>query len=182
MNMFDRISKSTLMKGALAIAAVAMLVVMNLAIAAPTYAQAPTPQANRPDPRKDMRERQFKREQTWFNTQTKTLPGAETIATKVQNYIDAQNAQGKDTSSLTTALATFNAQVATAQSSHDAAGTLISAHAGFDDNGMVTDLQQASQTVINVRKSLMDAHKTLRQAVIDLRNSIRAYRQANPQS
>ena len=104
--MIDRISKSTLAKGALAIAAVLMLVVMNLSIAAPTYAQGPTPQENRPDPRKDIRERQFKREQTWFDTQTKTLTGAGTIATKVQNFIDAQNALGKDTSSLVAALAT----------------------------------------------------------------------------
>lgn len=180
--MIDRIGKSTSAKGAFAIAAVLMLVAMNLAIAAPTYAQGPTPQTNRPDPRKDMRERQFKREQTWFDAQTKSLTDAGTIATKVQDYINAQNALGKDTSSLVAALATFNSQVATAQSSHDSAGTLISAHAGFDANGTVTDLQQAAQTVVNARKSLRDAHQTLRQAVIDLRNAIRAYRQANPQS
>lgn len=180
--MSDRIRKSTLTKGALAIAAVLVLVVMNLAIAAPTYAQSPAPQTNRPDPRKDMRERQFKREQTWFNGQTKVLADTGTIATKTQNYIDAQNALGKDTSSLVAALATFNSQVATAQSSHDAAGALIRAHAGFDANGTVTDLTQASQTVIDTRKSLLDTRKTLRQAVVDLRNAIRAYRQANPSS
>lgn len=182
MNMLNRIRKSTLTKGALAIAAGLMLVVMNLALAAPTYAQAPTPQANRADQRKDMRERQFKREQTWFDTQTKTLAGAGTIANKTQSYIDAQNALGKDTSSLVAALATFNSQVATAQSSHDAAGALISTHAGFDANGAVTDLKQAAQTVIDTRRSLMDVHKTLRQAVVDLRTAIRAYRQANPRS
>jgi hypothetical protein len=91
--MLDRITQSTLTKGTLAIAAVLMLVIMNLSFAAPTYAQAPTPQANRPNSRNDMRERQFKREQTWFDTQTKALTHARTIATKVQSYIDARDIQ-----------------------------------------------------------------------------------------
>lgn len=177
--MIDRIAKSKLIKGTLAIAAVVMVVVMNLAIAAPTYAQGPS-QSNRPDPRKDVRERQFKREQTWFNDQTNRLATAKTIATKTQDYINAQNALGKDTSSLVAALSTYNTRIASAQSSHDAAGTLIAAHAGFDANGQVINLAQASQTVTGVRKSLMDAHQTLRQAGVDLRNAVRAYRQANP--
>lgn len=82
--MFNRIAKSKMFTGILAAAAVLMLVAMNLAIAAPTYAQGPT-LASRPDPRKDARERQFKREQTWFNDQTNRLATAKTIATKTQN-------------------------------------------------------------------------------------------------
>jgi hypothetical protein len=179
MTMLDRIAKSKLIKGTLAIAAVVMLVVTNLAIAAPTYAQGPTP-TSRPDPRKDARERQFKQEQTSFKDQTNRLATAKTIATKTQDYINAQNALGKDTSSLVAALATYNTRIASAQSSHDAAGTLITAHAGFNATGQVVDLAQASKTVTDVRKALMDAHQTLRQAGVDLRNAIRAYRQANP--
>lgn len=176
--MFDRIAKSRLFTGVLVGTAVLMLLAMNLAIAAPTSAQGPS-QSNRPDPRKDARERQFEREQTWFDDQTKRLADASVVATKTQDYVKAQNALGKDTSSLVAALATYNSQLATAQSSHNAAGTLISAHSGFDANGTVTNLAQATQTVIDLRHSLMDAHQVLRQAGQDLRKAIRTYRQAN---
>ncbi len=179
--MFDRFTKSRKFAGVLAVVAAIMLVMTDLAIATPTYAQGPTP-SNRPDPRRDVRERQFKREQDWYNDQTKRLADANTIATKVQDYINAQNAKGKDTSSLVAALATYNSQISAAQGSHDTAGTLITAHAGFDANGKVIDLQLATQTVRDVRQSLMDAHLTLRQAGQDLRNAIRAYRQANQKS
>ncbi len=179
--MFDRIAKSRMFTGVLAMAAVLMLTVMNLAIAAPTYAQGPT-DSDHPDPRRDMRERQFKREQDWFNEQTKRLADANTLAAKVLDYINAQNALGKDTSSLVAALATFNSQIATAQNSHNTAGDLIAAHAGFNANGKVTDLKQATQTVVDVRKALMDAHQTMRQAVKDLRKAIHDYRQANSES
>jgi hypothetical protein len=176
--MFDRIAKSRIFTGTLVVAAASMLVAMNLAIATPTYAQGPTP-SNRSDPRRDARERQFKREQDWFNDQTKRLADAKTIATKVQDYINAQNAKGKDTSSLVASLATYNSQISTAQGSHNTAGTLITAHAGFDANGKVIDLQLANQTVRDMRKSLMDAHLVLREAGRDLRKAIRAYRQTN---
>lgn len=179
--MFDRIAKSRTFTGVLVGAAVLMLLAMNLAIAAPTYAQAPA-QSNRPDPRKDRRERQFKREQIRFDDQTKRLSDASTVARKTQDYINAQNALGKDTSSLVAALATYNSQIATAQDFHNAAGTLISSHSGFDANGTVADLVQATQTVIDVRQPLMDAHQVLRQAGQDLRKAIRAYHQANPES
>jgi hypothetical protein len=180
--MLDRITKSKRVAAVSVFAAVSVLLAMNLAIATPTYAQTPTPQTSRVDQRQEARAKQFKREQTWFDTQTKALTNAGTIATKTQNYIDAQNALGKDTSSLAAALATFNAQIATAQSAHTIAGNLISAHAGFDANGTVTNLTQATLTVVDVRQSLMDAHQLLRQATLDLRNALRAYRQANKSS
>jgi hypothetical protein len=46
----------------------------------------------------------------------------------------------------------------------------------------VTNLTQATLTVVDVRQSLMDAHQLLRQATLDLRNALRAYRQANKSS
>lgn len=152
---------------------------LSLAVAAPTYAQSPSPQ---PNARQASLARQFKREQTWFNLQQGHLTVENQIATAVQNYINAQNALGKDTSTLVAALATYNSQIATAQNSHNTAGNLISAHAGFDANGNVTNVSQALQTVIDSRQSLWDAHRSIQQATQDLARAIRAYRQANPNS
>jgi hypothetical protein len=165
---------------AASIAAVVLIAAAGLMTAVPAYAQGPTttPPA-RADLRITVRANQFKREQTMFADQTSRLADASTVAAKTQDYINAQNANGKDTSALAAALAAFNTQIATAQSSHDAAGALITAHAGFDANGAVTDLVQAAQTVVAVRKPLLDAHRTLRQAAVDLRGAIRTYRQKN---
>lgn len=167
---------------ALAVFAAAIIILLAAALvtAAPAYAQGPTPVAPaRLDLRKDVRERQFKREQTLYDDQTRRLADADKVAARTQDYITAQNALGKDTSALAAALAAFKAQIAVAQSSHDAGGALITAHAGFDANGAVTDLVQAAQTVKAVRQPLLDAHRTLRQAAVDLREAIHTYRQKN---
>ena len=165
---------------AASLAAAVLIGAAGFAGAAPAYAQGPTPVVpTRMDLRKDIREYQFKREKDFFADQTRRLTAANTVANKTQDYINAQNALGKDTTALAAALAAFKTQLATAQSSHDAAGALIDAHAGFDANGVVTDLAQAVQTVKDVRKPLVDAHQTLRKAGLDLRAAIRAYRKAN---
>jgi len=178
--MFSLFTNPRVRIAAASIAAVVMIAIAGLVTVAPANAQGPTttPPA-RADVRTSARERQWKREQTMFADQTNRLADANTVATKAQDYINAQNALGKDTSALSAALATFKTQMATAQSSHDAASALITAHAGFDANGAVTDLAQATQTVIAVRKPLMDAHVALRQGAADLRAAIRTYRKAN---
>jgi hypothetical protein len=152
--------------------------VLALAAATPTFAQTPAPTARGAN-RQTALQNQFKREQKWFGIQTTHLANTNKLATTVQSYINAQNAKGKDTSALAAALATFNSQIATAQSSHTTAGNSISAHAGFDANGNVTDVNQAYQTVVSTRQSLWDAHRTIEQAVFDLRTALLAYRQAN---
>ena len=95
-----------------ALAAAVAVGVITLAAATPTFAQAPTTLgANR----QTALQHQFNREQTWFGIQTLHLANTNKLATMVQNYISAQNAKGKNTSALVAALATFNAQIATAQ-------------------------------------------------------------------
>ena len=182
--MFSLFTNPRVRAAAATIAAIGMITVAGLVTAAPTYAQGPTTTPTvRGDARKTARdtarEKQFKREQTMFADQTKRLTDANMVATKTQAYITAQNALGKNTSALAAALAAFKTQIATAQTAHDAAGALITAHAGFDANGVVTDPAQAAQTVVAVRKPLMDAHVALRQGAADLRAAIRTYREAN---
>jgi hypothetical protein len=107
------------------------------------------------------------------------LNRAAELGDKVQARIDELKAQGRDTSALEAALASYRDEIAAAQASHSTAADILSAHAGFDADGHVTDPEQARHTVLDARQALQDARLTLRKAVLDLRIAIRDYRQAN---
>lgn len=168
--------------GGLALCAL-LLAGLFLAPAAPAYAGTETPPA-RPTPdgaKLDARlVKVYAREQGRLQIQADNLDKANAAAEKGQTLIDALKAKGKDTTALETALATAKAQVAAAQTAHDTAASVLSAHAGFDADGKVTDREQAQQTVKSASEALLDAHLTLKQAQLDLRVAIRNWRKANP--
>lgn len=116
------------------------------------------------------------REQKWLALQQTRLDDANKIVGLVQTYINNQNAKGQDTSALVAALATYQQQLATAQASHTNAANLLSAHAGFDNNGNVTNPTQAHQTLVDAHQALLDAHNVLNQAGTDLHKALDAYR------
>ncbi len=152
-------------------------------VAAPTgtvLAQTATPPA-RPglQSRGERLERWYQREQDWLDKQQQNLDRMNQIASKAQSYIANQQVRSKDVSALQTALAIFQQQIATAQSSHHTAANVLSHHAGYDANGKITNASQAQQTLIDGRQALSDAHLTMRQAVLDLRRAVRAWRVAN---
>lgn len=118
----------------------------------------------------------FKREQSWLNIQASHLQKSAEIAATTQQLIDAAKAEGKDTSALESALAQFNASIASAQADHNQAGSIISAANGFDGNGNVTDLNSAQQTVENARLSLRSAHNSIVQATRNLAQALRDWK------
>ncbi len=180
--MHDRTFRSKLILVSAASLAVLLFVVLGFTTAVPTFAQSPTPTPRGIDIGADARAREFKAEQTWSNIQQEQLNRATQLATDVQNFINEQNTNGKNTTTLVTALATFNTQLTNAKKFHTTAANLISAHAGFDANGNVTNTPQAGQTIDSVRQPLLDAHRTLRQALRDLEQVVHAFRLANPTS
>lgn len=155
-------------------ALLATAMVAGLALA-PAYAAAP---AGETPGRAQTLETLYQREQNWLSVQTNRLTEANTIAAKLQNWINTLTSEGKDTTALAAALATFNGKVATAQTNHDTAAGLLAAHAGFDDNGAVTDRTQAAATVRQAHQALQTAHLTLVGAAVDLRLAVRTWRAA----
>jgi DNA repair ATPase RecN len=124
-------------------------------------------------------ERLYQFEQNALQRGRKRLNQADTFAGRVQQFIDKMNAQGKDTSGLSKALADFNAAISTARGDLNNASAILTTHAGFDASGAVTDAQQALQTVKSAGKDLRDARQTMRKALIEMRNAVRQFRQAN---
>lgn len=163
-----------------AVAALAMLAGFVLAPTSTAYADDPTPTPRPGQQERDERLKNwYQREQNWLNVQTEHLAKANEAAGKVQEWINELNGQGKDTSALEAALAAYQQQIASAQSAHDTAASILGAHAGFDDDGNVTDPEQALQTLTSARQSLADAHDILRQARGDLHRAVQDFRKTN---
>jgi len=161
-------------------ALIALIAGLALAPTGSAYADSATPPAANDKAARDARlEKVYQREQNWLNQQAGNLSKAAEAVTKVQTFIAGQNAKGKDTSALQAALTVFQQQLATAQSSHATAASVLGTHNGFDANGHMTDPVAAHQTLIDARQSLRDAHNTLRQGVLDLHRALKAYRAAN---
>jgi len=157
------------------VAALAMLAGFVFAPTSTAYADDGTAAA----PGGKALEKAYQRELKWLSIQQEHLNKAGEFTGKVQTFIDEQKAKGKDTSALEAALAAFNQQVAAAQGEHDNAASILSAHAGFDENGQVTNREAARETVKSAHEALANARKTLWQAERELRKALKDWRQAN---
>jgi hypothetical protein len=136
-------------------------------------------EANKDKLRDGSLQKVYQNEQNWFGIQTTNLGKANDAVAKIQDLITQAQSKGLDTSALSAALATYQAQLATAQSSHDTANTIISAHNGFDGSGVVTDQNAAAQTVKDADQALKDVHDTLVQAVTDMQAAVRLWKDQN---
>lgn len=114
-----------------------------------------------------------------LDAQTKNLVRADQATVRVTELIAKLKERGLDTTPLEQALATYQAEMVLAHQAHDTAAAILGTHAGFDDNGKVTDIQAARETVKQAGQSLREARQTMRQAAVDLRQAIREFREAN---
>ena len=125
-------------------------------------------------------EQAYGKEQAALTLQADRLQRVGSAADKLSTLIEKAKSNGRDVSSLETALATFKSQVTKAQADHDQAASILSSHSGFGSDGKVTDAAAARQTVASARTSLEDAHVILQQAAADLHSAVRSWREANP--
>jgi hypothetical protein len=150
---------------------IAGFIFIGLAPVSPVYANTlstPTPRFPKVDEHlNQVLSYQLKREQAWLAIQQNHLDKANQDILTAQNLINQAQAEGKDVADLQAGLTVFKAQIGNAQSDHTTAAGIISTHAGFDSNGVVTDSGAAHQTVIDARQSLDKAHTTIDQAVRD---------------
>ncbi|KAA3659914.1 MAG: hypothetical protein DWQ04_20880 [Chloroflexi bacterium] len=139
---------------------------------AEVHAQDNTPGENL----NDLLSRGLTRLQTASTNLQNRLDKTADIFTRGEEWIAKLQADGVDTAVLETALATYKEQVATSQELADAAAQILDEHAGFDDDGNVTDRQEAANTLRQAGRNLRDSHRTLRDATIDLRRTVNDFR------
>jgi hypothetical protein len=115
----------------------------------------------------------YDRAQNMLKSLQQIIDKANQAANKTQEWIDEIKAKGVNTAEAEAALATFKTQIAAAQASHDSAKATLDAHAGYDNNGNVTDRELARQTILAVSKNARDAQKTLAKATVDFQKTMR---------
>lgn len=160
-------------------------IVLSLVIAAmsvfvsPTasaYAQQGTP-VPRGTPERPLIERidkaLFARAQKMLKDQSQALERANKAIAKTQEWLDELKGKGRDASELDVALVKFKSQIAEAQTAHELAKKTLDAHAGFDNNGAVTDREKAKDTVLTVIKSSREANVTLIKATNEFQRTVR---------
>lgn len=101
--------------------------------------------------------------------QQMSLDIAATVIEQVQGWIDRLDERGEDTTALQAALDAYQVSVSEAQGQHDSAAAILAAHAGFDDDGHVTNRVDAWQTVRSATRELRSAGQTLHTAAQTLR-------------
>lgn len=119
-------------------------------------------------------EKAYKAEQRLLEVQAKRIVGTAERIKNLEERIAKLKNSGKDTTALEAALQNFQNAVGEAQKTHDEAAAILKTHAGFDTEGMVTDIKAARETVSTAEKLLKAAHQHLRQALRDLLKGIRA--------
>ncbi len=137
-----------------------------------------TPPAERPGPAA-LLETIWAREQTAYARQGQRLDRADEFTTKVQTLIDRATAKGYDASAVQAALDAFVAVIPAAQAAHDSASGIIASHAGFDENGKMTDRAQAIETVKAVGQALKDTRSAMDGTGKALLKAIQAFREAH---
>jgi hypothetical protein len=116
------------------------------------------------------------------DVQAVQLDHAGDLATRAQAWIDYLAGQGQDVAGLQAALDAFKDAASQAQSSYEKAKAVLNVHAGFDDQGRVTDREQAAQTLRQAGGPLGEARRSLRQGTAQLRRALGEFRrQQRPQ-
>lgn len=120
----------------------------------------------------------YQRESTFLERKGNEIDRADEFVINAEERIAELKEDGKDTESLENALDIFREQLSLSRQAYDQAAEVLNTHAGLDENGKVTDMQQARETVRDAGKSLRECHRILYQAVRDLRFAINEYRQS----
>lgn len=101
---------------------------------------------------------------------------------KVQTMIDKAGANGKDVSAVQAALDAFEEAIKYAHPVYESAKGIINSHQGFDNDGKVTDIEKAKETVQSMGEKLKEIKESMGGTGRALHEAIKAFREANPRN
>jgi len=155
---------------------------VSVAIIGLLFASVPVALAAQEEPPDEERDRfmfvehLYQRELHALEGQAMSLEFAGEVSATTEEWMQDLKEQGEDVADLEAALDAFEAGVASAQAFYDTASGLLAAHAGFDDDGQVTDREQAAETVREAGRALRDGHRALRDATVNFRRAVNDWR------
>ncbi len=121
----------------------------------------------------------FERQQANLDRQLENIQKMSTLTGKAQERIEGLKANGKDVTDLEEALASFENKIGEINASHLVAVELIADHAGFDDNGQVTNPVTAKTTIQNLHDALKTTRRMMGDSSRALREALRTFRAVN---
>lgn len=125
-------------------------------------------------------EQAWERAQARYERVSSFLERSDDRIAHLEDWLAKMKEQGKDTSAVEAALANFEAALERVEPIHESTGAIIAAHAGFDENGKVTDAALAQQTLKDLHAKAQEAKEAMDGAGKALREAIKAFREANP--
>lgn len=99
---------------------------------------------------------------------------------KVQMLIDKAGENGKDVSAIQAALDAFEKATKDAHPLYESAKGIINSHQGFDNDGKVTDIEKAKETVKSMGEKLKEIKGAMGGTGRALHEAIKDFREANP--
>lgn len=97
----------------------------------------------------------------WYTYQTEWMDEAEDMIARTQDLIDRATARGYGASAVQSALDTFAEFYPQARPYNLEAADILETHAGFDEDGNVTDPEVAVETLKSLQAALQSAYETM---------------------
>lgn len=145
----------------------------NFGSAAAARSEGPKPPANQ------NLTQLYRAEQQRSKIQAERLKQVMAFAGKVDQLIARQKDKKQDTAALERAAASFRAAIERARAEWQAASAALTAHAGFDNDGKVTNADQARAMLRDAHGHMEQAHTIAHNALRELRGALAAYRKAH---
>jgi hypothetical protein len=105
---------------------------------------------------------------------------ADEFVAKTQERIEQARENGKDVSAVQAALDEFESALKDAQPMYAGITEIVNLHPGFDEDGKVTDPEQAQETVKVMREKFREIKDLMGGTRRALHEAIKAFRESNP--
>ena len=99
---------------------------------------------------------------------------------KTQSLIDRAQENGKDVSAVQAALDAFESALKEAQPIYESITGMVNSHQGFNEDGKVTDSEQARETIDAMRQKFQEIKDVMGGTRKALHEALKAFREANP--
>jgi hypothetical protein len=165
--------KKTTLAGLLAV-----LILTALPLSAAYAAGDPLPPVADGELTGERLERVWARRQRAYARLGRILERADGMIDRAQGLLDKAESEGKDVSALQAALEAFAEAVEDAQVVYDEAIAIVDSHAGFDDEGKVTDEGLAAETVRQLAEKLEQVRDLIGRPGRVLHEALKAFREA----
>jgi hypothetical protein len=165
-----------------------ILVAVILALAGSAFSFTSTSAAglnDEPSPTGEQPRNEFRLMRLWvraqriYDRQGDRLEKTDALIARVQYMIDKAEEKGWDTSKVQAALDDLASVTPAVQLVHKPGAAIIATHAGFDENGIVTNKEVAAETVRSLNDVIKDTRSAMNGTGEALRDAIHELRDKN---